>query len=67
VITIVRAAWRIHDHPAGLAGGTAARAMDRQPEDRSEALGVPLATCDARIARSGAAKCAVEVFGSATE
>ena len=29
----------------------------------AEALELPLITCDARIARSGAAKCAVEVFG----
>ncbi|MFG2794490.1 type II toxin-antitoxin system VapC family toxin [Streptomyces sp. NPDC048419] len=30
----------------------------------AESLGIPLVTCDARIKRSGAATCAVEVFGS---
>jgi predicted nucleic acid-binding protein len=33
----------------------------------AEALGIPLVTCDARIDRSGAAKCAVEVFEGATK
>ncbi|WP_326805127.1 type II toxin-antitoxin system VapC family toxin [Streptomyces sp. NBC_01788] len=30
----------------------------------AETLGVPLLTCDARIARSGAARCEIEVFGA---
>jgi predicted nucleic acid-binding protein len=42
-------------------------AYDAQYVALAEALGVPLITCDARIARSGAARCAVEVFGGATE
>ncbi|MEU6893286.1 type II toxin-antitoxin system VapC family toxin [Streptomyces sp. NPDC046557] len=31
----------------------------------AEGLQVPLVTCDARIARSGSARCKIEVFGSA--
>ena len=37
-------------------------AHDAQYVALAEALDLPLITCDARIARSGAAKCAIEVF-----
>lgn len=37
-------------------------AYDAQYVALAEALDLPLITCDARIKRSGAAKCAVEVF-----
>jgi predicted nucleic acid-binding protein len=30
----------------------------------AEGYGIPLITCDARIARSGAAQCVIEVFGT---
>jgi predicted nucleic acid-binding protein len=38
-------------------------AYDAQYVALAEALGVPLVTADARIKRSNAARCAVEVFG----
>jgi predicted nucleic acid-binding protein len=37
-------------------------AYDAQYVALAEALDLPLVTCDARIARSGAGKCVVEVF-----
>ncbi|MDQ8704553.1 type II toxin-antitoxin system VapC family toxin [Streptomyces sp. LHD-70] len=37
---------------------------DAQYVALAEVLTAPLITCDARIARSGAAKCPVEVFGA---
>jgi predicted nucleic acid-binding protein len=40
---------------------------DAQYVALAETLGVPLLTCDARIKRSGAARCAVEVFASMSE
>jgi predicted nucleic acid-binding protein len=39
-------------------------AYDAQYVALAEALGVPLITADARIKRSKAARCAIEVFGS---
>jgi predicted nucleic acid-binding protein len=39
-------------------------AYDAQYVALAEALGVPLVTADARIKRSNAARCAVEVFGA---
>jgi predicted nucleic acid-binding protein len=39
-------------------------AHDAQYVALAEALGVPLVTADARIKRSNAARCAVEVFGA---
>jgi predicted nucleic acid-binding protein len=41
-------------------------AYDAQYVALAEALGVPLITADARIKRSGAAECSVEVLGSDT-
>ncbi|HEX4789682.1 MAG TPA: hypothetical protein VH372_14530 [Actinospica sp.] len=38
-------------------------AYDAQYVALAEVLGLPPITCDARIERSGAAKCAIEVFG----
>jgi predicted nucleic acid-binding protein len=37
-------------------------AYDAQYVALAEALELPMITCDARIKRSGAAKCAIEVF-----
>jgi len=41
-------------------------AYDAQYVALAEALGVPLVTADARIKRSGATRCAIEVFDTHT-
>ncbi len=41
-------------------------AYDAQYVALAEALGVPLVTADARIKRSGAARCEIEIFGTHT-
>ncbi|MFI5830528.1 type II toxin-antitoxin system VapC family toxin [Streptomyces sp. NPDC051578] len=41
------------------------RQLDAAYVTLAEGLQVPLVTCDARIARSGSARCKIEVLGSA--
>jgi hypothetical protein len=52
--------------PCGRASGASGNlsAHDAQYVALAEALNVPLVTADARTGRSGAARCAVEVFGA---